>query len=253
MTENKRFDMDKDIQYPDEEQIRSEIKAIMDRGLPERQNFCRRSVQIFTGPGLDVIFYRAKLIFLGSFLICLFLSQLCLMIGNFTEYSEYLVLMMYPLLHLIFHGLSCWAEEQSEVIELKMSFHYSFSYIVALRMFYVSMFSAGVNFLATAMLVEDAYRSKICAAGLSSMFLLAVLALVLYDRFRGRTYYIWGIAGAWVVLCLILSGCGKNVSIFIFDVMPLAVHVLIAIVSFALFIHYIGKDGREYAYTFECQ
>ena len=121
MTENERFDMDKDIQYPDEEQIRSEIKAIMDRGLPERQNFCRRSVQIFTGPGLDVIFYRAKLIFLGSFLICLFLSQLCLMIGNFTEYSEYLVLMMYPLLHLIFHGLSCWAEEQSEVIELKMS------------------------------------------------------------------------------------------------------------------------------------
>lgn len=253
MKEKERFDMGKDVPYPDEEQMRSEIKVIMDRGLPRRQSIWKKWGQIFTGPGLDVIFYRAKLIFLGSFLICLFLSQLCVLIGNFTAYSEYLILMLYPLMHLIFHGLSCWVEEQSEVIELKMSFHYSFSYIVALRMFYVSIFSAGVNFLATVMLADDAYRSKICAAGLSSMFLLALLALVLYDRLQGRTYYIWGIAGAWVVLCLVLSGCGKNVSFFVFDVMPLAVHVLIAIASFALFIHYIGKDGREYAYSFECQ
>lgn len=240
------------MEYPDDKRIRQEIDMILDKGLPCRKSRSERLREIFIGPGIPVIFYRAKLIFCGSFLLYLLLAWFCYMAGSRAACGEYMILMMYPLLQMIFHGLSCWAEEQYEIVELKMSMHYSFSYIVGLRVFYVSMFSAAFNFVLTGLILKEPYWMKLCAAGLSSTFLFAAAALVLHEWFQ-RSRFLWGMVFVWAVLCMILSQCGERVSFFVFDVMPLAVHMLIAAASFGIFIYHIGKDGREYAYTFEYQ
>lgn len=239
-----------EILYPSEEQMTVQIDEILDKGLKRKEPWTTRVKELLIGPGLSVIFYRAKLIFMGSFFLYVLLMGVCKYIGELVTYKEYIAIVVFPMLHLIFHILSYWSEEQEVVIELKESLHYSFSYVVSLRIFYVSILSAVCNLILMGTFASFWQMGKVSMVGLSSLFLFASLMLKLCERMSGKQP-IMLIFGIWVAICLVLSMYGEGIHIFLFEVLPLVVHILMFAVSFGLFIYYFGKVGNKYAYACE--
>lgn len=135
------------------------------------------------------------------------------------------------------------------MIELKKTLHYSFSYLVGLRMFYISILSALLNLLAMSQLTGYGYMGKLCAIGFSSMFLFTVIALVLSEYAYGY-FSIFTLAVLWAVLCVLLAVYGSGISYVLFELLPVTVHIAMVIASFGLFIYYMGKVGRKYAYAY---
>lgn len=236
--------------YPSKQQKQLQLDEILEKGLPQEEVKRENMKELLLGPGLSVVFYRAKLIFAGSFFLYLILLVLCNYLGRFVSNEEYFAILAFPMLHLIFHMLSYWAEEQDEIIELKASLYYSFQYIVSLRMFYVSIGSAVINMLLTTSFVPFYEMGKVGMVGLSSLFLFAVLTLYLCENTNGLKPILIS-TSVWMILCLVCSICGDGLSVLLFEIIPLAVHVVIFLFSFGLFIYYFGKVGIKYAYACE--
>lgn len=236
--------------YPSEQQKQLQLDEILQKGLPHEEVKRERMKALLLGPGLSVVFYRAKLIFAGSFFLYLILLVLCNYLGRFVSNEEYFALLAFPMSHLIFHMLSYWAEEQDEIIELKESLYYSFQYIVCLRMFYVSIGSAMINLFLMASFVPFYEMGKVGMVGLSSLFLFAILTLYLCENTNGLKPTIIS-TSIWILLCVMCSMYGDGLSVLLFEVIPLAVHLVIFLFSFGLFIYYFGKVGMKYAYTCE--
>ena len=239
-----------DVIYPSETQKQFQLDEILEKGLLHEEVKRERMKDLLIGPGLSVVFYRATLLFAGSFFLYLILLVLCNYLGRFVSNEEYFSILAFPMLHLIFHMLSYWVEEQDEIIELKGSLYYSFQYIVSLRMFYVSMGSAVINLLLMASFVPFYEMGKVGMVGLSSLFLFAVLTLFLCENTNGLKPIMTS-TSVWMLLCVICSICGDGLSVLLFEIIPLAVHVVIFLLSFGLFMYYFGKVGMKYAYACE--
>lgn len=239
-----------EVIYPSEERMQMQVDEILEKGLQTKKPWHQRVKELLIGPGVSIIFYRSKLIFAGSFWIYLFLMCLCDFMGQFVEHQEYLAILAFPMLHLIFHMLSYWSEEQDAIIELKESLHYSFQYIVSLRIFYVSIVSAILNMVLMAGFTSLQGMGKVSMVGLSSLFMFAVVTLVLCEKAR-RLQPVMIVSGIWLLLCVGLSIYGEKVSFILFEVIPLVVHILICLFSFGMFLYYFGKVGNKYAYACE--
>lgn len=241
-----------EIEYPDEEVQKAQIQMILEKSMPAKKTFSERLKETYVGPGLGVIFYNGKLVVAGSILIYVMVFFLMFHIEEFVKYKEYLALMMFPLMHLIFYSLSYWAEEQSEIVELKHSLRYSFTYIISLRMFYISILSAVMNTFLILGMFQSEMVWKIGFIGFSSMFLFAALAIFLCEH-DGNYYHIMAVAAVWGGLCILLAKYGSMLSHVLFEMMPLAVHGVMAVICFVEFISYIGKVENTNAYTYEYQ
>ena len=239
-----------EVIYPSETQKQFQLDEILEKGLLHEEVKRERMKDLLIGPGLSVVFYRAKLLFAGSFFLYLILLVLCNYLGRFVSNEEYFSILAFPMLHLIFHMLSYWVEEQDEIIELKGSLYYSFQYIVSLRMFYVSIGSAVINVILMASFVPFYEMGKVGMVGLSSLFLFAVLTLFLCENTNGLKPIMTS-TSVWMLLCVICSICGDGLSVLLFEIIPLAVHVVIFLLSFGLFMYYFGKVGMKYAYACE--
>ena len=159
-------------------------------------------------------------------------------------------MLLFPMLHLVFQSLSLWSEEQEEMVELKQTLHYSFSYLVGLRMFYISIFSALVNLFTISQLTGWQNVGKLCAIGFSSMFLFTVIVIVLCEHAYGYRPVL-GLSLFWAVLCVLLSRYGSGITYVLFELLPVTVHIAMVIVSFGLLLYYMGKVGKKYAYAYE--
>lgn len=233
-----------------EKQIEEQISCILEKSLPPREKGIEKLKERFVGPGLSVIFYNSKLIFVGSLFVYFGLVYFCDFIGNYVKHKEYFTILLYPLFHLMFHMLSYWAEEQEAIIRLKESMHYSFQYMVSLRMFYVSIFSAALNVVLLNSVGSFEHIGKVNMVGLGSLFLFSVLAVMLCEKTRGIQAMLFTV-GLWCLGCMILTVYGEKLSFLLFEVMPYTAHVLMLVFCFGLFIYYFGKVGERYAYTCE--
>lgn len=248
----KQYEGNHAVVYPSEEQMNQQINSILDKSRIKKRSALEMIRATLIGPGLSVVFYRFKLILLGSFLIYLFLAFLCQQLAYYVEIEnkEYMMMLLFPMLHLVFQSLSLWSEEQEELVELKCTLHYSFSYLVGLRMFYITILSALLNLLTMLRFTGWQNMGKLCAIGFSSMFLFTVITLVMCEHVY-RYFHVFGLAVFWAVLCVLLARYGSGISYILFELLPLTVHIAMAAVSFGLLLYYMGKVGRSYAYTCE--
>lgn len=250
MTENKKYMAD--VAYPDEKAQRAQIQMILEKSMPAEKTFFERLKETYVGPGLSVIFYNGKFVVAGSMVIYGILCFLTRRMEQHVQYEEYLALMMFPLLHLIFYSLSYWAEEQSDILELKHSLRYSFTYIISLRMFYISILSAVMNIVLVLGMFQLEYIWKIGLIGFSSMFLFATLTVFVCE-YGGNYSHILAVAALWGGLCLLLARYGARCAYILFEILPVAVHVIMAVICFVGFISYMRKVENANAYTYEYQ
>lgn len=239
-----------EVEYPEEGVIRNQTEMILNKAIPKKNPVSKRIRLLLTGPGLRVVFYKSYLTMICSLAFYAVFFWAYLEIERWVEYKQYLVIMIFPIMNLAFMALSSWSEEQLEIVQLKQTFKYSFTYITSLRLFYVSIVSVIVNATTLLNVVELEHVGKIGVIGFSSMFVFASLSLYLVDKF-GRCYNIIWLAAVWCLACIGLSQYGGAVSYILFDVIPLVVHAVIAFLCFEGFIIYMRKVEKRNAYTYE--
>ncbi|MDY2629219.1 MAG: hypothetical protein SOW08_13070 [Lachnospiraceae bacterium] len=252
VNDQRRSDYMHEIDYPDPAEIRRQMDLILDRGLPVRRSLQERLLALYRGPGLRVIFYRSNLAAFMSGLIYAGMLALCGYLRDSVEYAEYLLLLVFPMFYFAFSALSYWSEEQEEVVELKQTLRYSFTYIVSLRMFYTAIVSVLADCLLFMAVKDPGTGGKLLAVGFSSTFLFALLSVFLYNHI-GNYYHIVFMAVCWAAVCCLLSRYGGGVSWLLFEVIPFTVHGAVALGCMVCFVFYIGKVGENNAYTYSCQ
>ncbi len=228
------------IEYPTNKEISEQKEKVLN------SVFDKESSRV---PGLRVIFYNSNLLIMISLLIYGFLLFICY---SFKGYGNegYLVLTLYPATYFCFYYLSLLSEEQCEIIDLKRSMKYSFSYIIGIRMLCFNVLSVFLNLGMIGILRSDLHNMwNLAATGTTANIILALLGLIIYEktnssRLSGLVFAVW------CVLCVLLMQFGEGAYHFLIEVVPLAVHLLITLISFIVYTNYIGKVEKQNAYGF---
>jgi hypothetical protein len=228
-----------EIDFPTDEEIEQQKNIILQKAFPEQR--IRRL-------GIREVFYQCKMTVLISLLIYFILMFFCgtINLGN----NGFIVLAIFPLTYFSFYFLSLFAEEQSEVIQLKQSMRYSFLYLINLRMFYANLMAIVMNIiLLVTCFMEFNHAWSLCAAGTSSTLLLALISLVSYEK-TGTKRFSAMMVVVWIIGCVVLLKYGSSFYHLLIEVIPFAVHIAAAFFSLCLLINYMRKVEKKYAYSF---
>lgn len=237
-----------DVEYPKEETIAREKTIILDSVFDNRKSIIEQWKETYFGPGLKVIFYQCGNSWLIGIMVYLLVTGSCIGLQNVAKYKEFLPLMASPILYLTFSVISYWSEEQNEVIELKQTMKYSFSYLISLRMFWVSVISVLVNIGILGIFLNTEIWS-VGAISITSMFLFSMISLYCYRCF-GNCYHVFILVAVWLVLCNIFAQTGAWMHQFLFDTVPLFVHILVAVICFVGYMKFIRKVELRNAYAY---
>ena len=221
--------MKMDIDYPSEEEISAQKKVVLDTA------FAKKSVRRLD---IKVVFSNCRMIAFISLLIYGLLLCFCHYIkGQGCE--GYAVLALYPMTWFSFYFLSILAEEQNGMIELKRSVKYSFTYLISMRMLYINIASVFLNLAMIGMMYTKIQCVwNLAAAGTTADILLAMASLAIYER-TGSTKLSVIILIGWLIGCSCLIQFGKGLYHLLIEVVPLAVHILIALLSFMALLKFI--------------
>ena len=243
-----------EVEYPTEFEIRSEREKILDAALPKGQSIWESYKRIYIGPGIRNIFYHNGIVWLITVFVYISLCGGCLMMSNEEMGASMLA---FPFCFLLHSFLSCWLDEQEGVAELKKSMYFSLPYMAGLRMFYTSIAIMLCNIFAISLLYpalsverdEMLKLWRIAALGTTSMFLFATVAVRLYHKYSKSRYFVL-LMGVWCVFACLLIRKNTVFAQVLLENIPLAIHGIVAVVSFFLFVIYLGKVEKKYAYAF---
>ena len=228
-----------DVEPLSKQEITWQTEQILNQVLPEKRSIWDTLKKIYLGPGLRVIFYHCESAWLVTVFIYLGICAVCLGFRRNALATMGFSVMAFPMCYLVFSFISCWLEEQEQMIDLKNSMHYSITHIVSLRMFYSSIVTIVFDVLLLAM---NGYRGqelwKLGATGISSAFLFAVVSLYLY-HLSGKSSSIGILLFLWTVLSSILVKLGNGFFVLLLDTIPLAVHAVVTACTLVSFILYI--------------
>lgn len=239
-----------DIEYPTQIEKQNSINFILDATKKEEEPLITRLKNLFLGPGINVIFYQSKLLVLMSLAIYLFAISLGYVSFSINDYisPEYMIIIMFPVINVSFFALSMWNEEQSAIVELKRTLKYSQSYIITLRMLYVSILAIVINEAMLLIITDVKYQLKIVIIAFATSFIFSVVSLWLYDRFNNY-YNIVFLCIAWIVGTTGISKYNSLIINTMLNTVPTVVCVAIAAISFGIFIAYLRKVEKENAYA----
>lgn len=230
-----------DIKYPPEEEIEKCRKTVVSAAVSKRK--IRR-------PGLKTVFKSCGPSGFVSFLIYILLWLMCAGLRNQSPVEAGIaVLGIYPLSYFAFSFLSVFSEEQCEIIELKSAMRFPYFYIIALRALYASVAAVFLNLIIALFIFRDFSGVwNLCAAGTAFTVILAVFGIKIYQKF-GKSAAICIIPAVWTGISALLlrSGAGSVIFNIIIEIIPLAVHILIAAASVAGILIYVGKVEFKYA------
>lgn len=230
-----------EIKYPPRDEIEKCKKTVVEAAVMRKK--IRR-------PGLKTVFHGCGSAGFISILIYALLWWLCMGLKNTDPLSSGLAILgIYPLSYFSFSFLSIFSEEQSETVELKSSLRFPYFYIVALRTLYASVAAVFMNLALMAAVFRHLNGVwSLCAAGTAFTVILALLSMKIYQKF-GSSTAICALPALWAAVCALSAGSEKGAMIFnrFINIVPLAVHILVAAASIAGIILYVGKVETRYA------
>lgn len=237
-----------EIIRPDEREREKSISIILDSGLGEKKTFYERIKRLLLGPGINILFYQSKLQLWTSVVLYVFIMLFNALLIRISVNPSFFVIMMFPVINVVYFALSEWSDQQSNISELKKTFKYSYSYIISLRMFYVSIFSIIINESILLLYWKADESFKLGALGFGAVFVFSTISLMVYEKSE-KCHNIFMLCIIWIVFCLFFSKfCNGLIEIF-FQVIPISAYWIFAGVSFLLFFTYLGKVGKENAYA----
>lgn len=244
------------VEYPTEAEIETSCGDIVSATLPNEPSRREKLRAIYIGPGFRVLFNHsggAWVLYACAYLLQWFALSNLSRLFSASERGA-IAALCYPLFFFVFSYASCRGEEQDAMLDLKNTMHYDISHIVSLRMFYVGIATILTNVVllsAQPRFWQDGGRFllwKLCAAGTASLFLFAVVSLYLYRRL-GNSRGILLLLFAWGILAAGCIKCGRILYAFLFETLPLAIHLAVAASCVVLYLIYLGKVGKPNADT----
>lgn len=206
----------------------------------------------FHRPGVKTVFHKCGAATFVSFLLYALLWLFCIDLKNLPPFEAGIaVLGIYPLTFFAFSFLSVFSEEQCQIIELKTVMKYPCFYVVALRMLYISIAAIFLNLgLVVAVFREWNNVWNLCAAGTAFTLILAMIAMLSYQRY-GKSVVIIIPPALWTTLCILLMrpATGQVFYHLLIELVPAAIHIAVSAVSLGITFIYIGKVEVRYAYS----
>lgn len=228
------------IDYPSKEEISAQKKIILDAA------FAKKPIH---RPGVKVVFSNCQTVAFISLLIYGLLLCLCRSIKGYGS-EGYVVLALYPMTWFSFYFLSILAEEQSGIVELKRSLKYSFIYLISMQMLYTNIVSVFLNLAMIGILHTDIpYVWNLAAAGTTADILMALVCLAIYEKTSSAKISAAILLG-WLMGCIFLMQYGSGLYHLLIEVIPLAAHLLIMLISFLALLRFIRKVEYQNAYGF---
>lgn len=228
-----------EINYPTEKEIEEQKAIVMKRAFPKPM---RR-------PSPYIVFFQCRFSVIISLMIYFCLMFFCASVHPEDAEGGFFALAIFPLTYFSFYFLSILSEEQSDVVELKMSLRYSFGYLVSLRMFYASLAAVGLNVILLLFFSKIGNSWSVMAAGTTSTLLLALVTLISFEK--TNSVKLSGlIAFLWILCCLALIKFGVPLYHLMIEVIPVTVHMITSFISLLAFILYIRKVEKQNAYGF---
>lgn len=244
--EKKNIISEDEIPYPSEWEMKQRIYMTVDRALPKERESIFSIVHLIKQIGLTNIFYQSGLVFFLSGLL-FFLTSIGIvsMIGQRAGEVEYLVIAMFPFFHLITSIITIWLEEQQGMVALKMSFKYSLSMILSIRMLVFSFVALGLDiiiFLYAQSVVELSVSTA--GVGFSFLFLFAYLSLLITKRNHGVRGLILLLVG-WISICIGLYYFGERITEILLITIPTIVHFIAGVIWMYLFVKTVDQVMKE--------
>ncbi len=239
--------LEEEIPFPSSAEQAQEIRKIVGKAMPAEQNGFMTILSTIKQIGLRNIFYQSGMVF--EFAMVLFLIGFVgvFFIADRGAMAGYLVIGIFPVLHLLLSIFMIWQEGQQNMIELKMSLRYSVPVIACLRMLLYSLIALGADIIG---IVIMQYRFpielSIVAAGFSFLFLFAFLSLQIILRWGNERGLLFLLVG-WIAVCALLYRLGGALHQILFVTIPIYVHILAGLIWFCLFIIKIEKVVKEEA------
>ena len=244
--------MKMEIDYPSDEQVRSEIDHIVAQGLPRRKSIWKRIRGVYFEPGFGIVFYHCNSAWVSEISLYLAVAIFCRMFAADVSKQAVLVFLAFPLLYLLFSFVSCRLEEPEEMLELKRTLHYSLYDLIALRMLYSGVVTILMNCLLLGFLPELGHVElvKLLLAGASSVFVFAALMLSLYFRTGRQICYEIFLVG-WSLTSLWIFRFADELCMFLLYELPIVMHAVVAGFAFGMFLILIWKKRIRHADIYE--
>lgn len=248
-----------EVEFPSDLEMKQEIAAIVEKAAinkesVQRENIWKRLKQIYWGPGLRVIFYNSGMFWLVTFLLYLIIYFVFKFESGLNDENRYMMVFFgMPMSFLIFSFLSCYMDESENVKVLKQSLHYSMNYLVGLRLFYTAIAMALADCCMAGVLCSSNGKIMISfgAFGVTSTLLFAIVVLYLYHKFGSSgCFAIPGVV--WVALAFGMSELSDEYFVFVFEYIPVGVHLTVSVCCFIGLILMIERLEEKDAYSFAC-
>ena len=167
--------MNWNIDYPNNTEIENQKRITLDKAFLKRMD----------RPSPKVVFFNCKTSAAVSLTVHFMLTLFCSRIRPDDKTGGLLALSVFPITYFCFFCLSIMSESQSDMIDLKRSLKYSFTYLVSLRMFYVSIAAVGLNIV----LLLTSFRQ---ISGIWSIGAAGTTATLLFESLASDTSYTQG-------------------------------------------------------------
>lgn len=234
----------------DEQLVEERVRRIVDLGMPKKQSFWAKLKETYIGPGPRVVFYHSRSSIALGLLLYPVILKLIFMVGTDIVYREYMILLAFPVLHLILLILGNWAEEDEHMLEIKWGMPYTAAHMIGLRMLYISVGTAVINSFLFPLMYGN-YEVKLALLGVTSIFFFSIVMLLMVEKMWSyERMILFGVI--WSLLCMTGAHVGGKMREFLFETMPLAVHVILMVGCFILMLMIIGKVGRKNAFAYQC-
>ena len=230
--------MNWNIDYPNNTEIENQKRITLDKAFLKRMD----------RPSPKVVFFNCKTSAAVSLTVHFMLTLFCAGIRHEDKTGGLLALSVFPITYFCFFCLSIMSESQSDMIDLKRSLKYSFTYLVSLRMFYASIAAVGLNIVLLLMCFRQISGIwSIGAAGTTATLLLALISLTMYEKTASMKPAA-AMTAVYIFFCLSLMRYETNLYHLLIEVIPLMAHIVTALVTLTLFAAYIGKVEKINAY-----
>lgn len=235
------------IDYPDDREIKIQIKKIVNEGLPKSESFSSHLIKVYKEIGLKHVFRDiTELVFLLLLVASILLYLIASAKQFFNSGNENIftfIFIISPLLFLI----SCMASfeklRQEKTLEIEMTCKYNVFQLAAFRMLVFSIFTLVLNAVVITIIVKyyeqiDFLLAFLISASSLLLYSLLYLAVLLKVRTKGGRI---SFAFIWLVINLMLLIFSKDFYQLLLQNIPFYLYLILIIFGAFLYIKSLKK------------
>ncbi|OCA85780.1 hypothetical protein A8F94_12975 [Bacillus sp. FJAT-27225] len=235
------------IDYPDESEIRSEIRSIVQQGLPVKETFTSHLLRMYREIGIKYLFRDSVELLYVLFAVMLVISSLAFSAERYFTVGEEniyaFIFIVSPVLFLACCIISFMKLKQAHTFELEMTCKYNVFQLAGFRMLVFGIASFGLNTAligAMAIFYKEIDFTSALLLSASSLILFSILYLLTLMKVKTTAGKI-GFSVIWLIMNFFILFFSKAFYFGLLNRIPIALYILIIAAGMVFYIKTLKK------------